>query len=501
MRNKILPLILLFSCVTILPSIKSSAQNKAKTESREMYFRITAVKKITNDSIIAEVDGGKKFGIILGSTGPVKGNNKYKDRRSLLELGFSSVIELNDTSSIISIKPVDKTGTNADYDIRKGDYVQLNIKIPVLDYHSIFFEFALLDCQFTNLSKQPLYSFEYLLYNDSKKVEDSILNAAAADVIATYEALKNMDTSYDMLRVPLTAGRYKGRSIFDVMKYCTAKDIIAFLNFAMNYKGSYMGITFKVNETFATWVMNKALFSKGEVKDTVLAYAKKPLLLKAFIEKNTKEIIKEGFINSWIADAGNAKDEAFEELMYVAYLTLQHLPNDTCYGNYYNAKVNRFYDKNEYAKALKYCDTATSYFMKSKNYNDVIVLKNLRGNCFLGLKNYDKALEWYEDGYQMLQNPAYNISQQDIKRRTAYYNRIKGYVYNLKGDLKPSVLHYEQAVSMYKEFNNFEDLKTATILQTDLAAIYKKQGEFLKASKIYNQQLELYTKLNDKKNI
>lgn len=60
-------------------------------ESREMLFQISAVNKITNDSIRVKIIGGTKQGIANGSTGVVKGVYKTNDDRSDLEIGFASV--------------------------------------------------------------------------------------------------------------------------------------------------------------------------------------------------------------------------------------------------------------------------------------------------------------------------------------------------------------------------------------------------------------------------
>jgi hypothetical protein len=120
-------------------SYQGITQEKFKTEKREMYVRIIAVKKITTDSIIALLDGGTKYGIQKGSVGLVKGVYKSGDDRSDFEIGFANVFQVTDSTSIVTIKPVDKTGKRKGYDIRNGDYVILNITVPKLNYRSIFF--------------------------------------------------------------------------------------------------------------------------------------------------------------------------------------------------------------------------------------------------------------------------------------------------------------------------------------------------------------------------
>ncbi|MBW7953155.1 MAG: hypothetical protein H3C56_11540, partial [Chitinophagaceae bacterium] len=54
-------------------SVVSFAQINSATEQREMYIRIAVVQKISNDSVIAVLNGGKNLGIQNGSNGLVKG--------------------------------------------------------------------------------------------------------------------------------------------------------------------------------------------------------------------------------------------------------------------------------------------------------------------------------------------------------------------------------------------------------------------------------------------
>ena len=505
MRNKKLYIFLLGVFTVLCCSTRVAAQSKQPLETKEMYFRILSVQKISTDSVVAVIDGGKIYGVQIGSAGLIKANNKFKDERSLIELGFCSVVKVNDTTSLLSIKAIDNTGTKAGYDIRKGDYAKLNIKVPVLPYHSLFFEFALLDCQFTNLNKMPLYAFEYLIYNDSKKIEDSILNAAAADVVATYESLKNMDSTYNGLRAPLTEGRYKGKSVFEVMANCTARDIAAFLNYAINYSNNYMGNTFKVNETFATWVMNKAHYSKKEMYDSVRANVKTPLLLQKFIEKNIDRIKSESFVNEWISEAVQAafdgKMADATEIFETAKILLPYLQLDCTTGYYFYGLSTLTDKKKDYKSSLAVCDSAYNYFVKCSN--DYFKVQTLfrKWGVYINMDKDDEGLVILEKINILLVDPNSKLKPSEKTTFTGKSSRFAAAIYSDKGELKKAAAFYIKAIDAYQSLGDYENIKFAANLQLKLAGIYKKQSEFVKALEIYNNQLEIYNKLNDKKNV
>lgn len=488
---------------TLLLHFSLRAQQKVtETEKREMFFRIAAAKRINNDSVIALLSGGKKLGIEMGTTGVVKGVYKTNDDRSNLELGFANVFKVTDTSAFISIKPTDKTGTKKAYEIRQGDYVVLKIKVPKLPYRSIFFELALQDIQFNNLYADKLYEVEDLFYRDGKKLEDSLLQASAKDVFATYDALKD-DTTFNSLKQPLQQGRYTGRSVFDVMKNCLPADIKGFLNYVSNYPNKYIGNTWKMNETFATWVFNNAPYSQREILDSILAYKNNPAKLKAFINKTIALIKEKDFVNDWISDAATALEEdnttKAKQLFEVAKLIIPFLENDCTTGYYYYSYTPIF--KNDEQKIIKYLDSAYHFFNKCGNdYFKVQTL--LKKGLTYNDKNKDElALQEYQKALAEINKADSKLKPEQKKSFLAKYYYFSGVSLFALSDYIKAAEHYTLAIKAYKEINTFSALQTATTLQGRLARLYKKQGELVKAIDIYTEQLKTYTQLNDKKNM
>lgn len=477
-----------------------SQSNSTTTETKEIYFRIIALKEVGKDSIHALLDGGLKHGISKGLTGPVKATYVKDEDRNNKEIGFASVRVLNDSETMVLIRPIEKYEGNNTLKVRKGDHVILKVQIPKLNFRSVFFDLSTLDIFFNDVHNTPFYTLEDLYVKDSKVFEKSILEQSAKDVYNIYANLKD-DTSFNNLKVPLTKGRFIGKSIFDVMKDCSAKDIYTFLNYVKTYPDRYMGKNWKIAETFATWVMYGGYYSKTEVKDSVLAYAKNPTLLKKFLLKN-KETIEDGdFIHSWIIDAQDEPDSVYEKSMYAAKLALQYLPKDNEFATYYYTMVTRLYDKDEFEKAIPLCDTSYNYFIKAKNPNGATLMLFQKVACLYEAKKYKDCLVALEKGFEFINNPTNNVSEAGKSSRTIYYYRLKGFCYYKLDEFKPAIENFLKAVDLYKKNGSFDNLKAAIYVQGYLAKIYKKQGENAKALNIYKEQLALYTKLNDKKNI
>lgn len=494
----------IFVSISLCCLMQVTAQKTSTTEKREMFFRITAVNNITNDSVVASINGGKNLGVKIGSTGVAKGVYKSGDDRSSLEIGYASIIEVEGNKATAIIRPTDKTGKNKNYTIRVGDYVRLNIEVPKLSYRSIFFELALLDIQFNNLNGDPLYDIESLFYRDSKKLEDSLLTEGAKDVVKTYEALKD-DTSFNSLKQPMTEGRYQGRGVFDVMRDCNAKDVFMFLHFVNNYPGKYIGNTWKMNETFATWVSNKAPYSKKEIYDSVIANKNKPIQLKYFLQKNIGIIKDKGFVTDWISDANdladNNKDAEAINYFEAAKLVLPYLQDNCVTGYYHYCYTSLLDNQKEYNKILSTCDSAANYF--SLCGNDYFMAQTLlkRGLTYNTMGKDDEALKSFEKMFAEINKANSKLKPAQKTSFLAKYHHFSGIIQASKGELKKGVYHYENAITSYQALNNYSSLQSAITVQGRLARLYKRQGELQKSLQIYNEQLAAYTTMNDKKNI
>ncbi|HEX8331891.1 MAG TPA: tetratricopeptide repeat protein [Segetibacter sp.] len=487
-------------CIAFLFSISLIAQTQVQKEKRQTFFRIKRLTTITADSLIAIIEGGSKQGIELGQTGPIKGVYKSSSDRSALELGFGSVRSVADTFSVISIRP--KNTSDKRLAVLEGDYVKLSVNIPKLGYHSIFFDLALLNIDFRNNSKQPLYSFDDLLFSDSKKLEDSLLQSSAADVIETYKWFIE-DTSFNSLAIPLTKGRYINKSAFEVMRNCTRRDIYTFLSFVKGYPGKYIGNSWKINETFVTWVINGAPYSEGEILDSIIAYQSKPASLKRFILANRELLVKDEYVRAWISsaiDLENLGERGKAEKQFETVKTILVYLDDDCSNGFFNyAWAQLCQNSLKYAEAIRLCDTAIVSFKRCGNKRFYIESLFKKAFCLRELKKQDEALLVYAEIDKAFDATDMKYTDEDMVEAVGKFCRETGYTYREKSDYKKAIDRFSKAIQLYKAQNTFESLNNASDLLLAIASIYKDQGEFSKALEIYHEQLANCRYLGDKK--
>jgi CHAT domain-containing protein len=495
--RSLLVLISIVFCATIL-----RAQGNQEAETRAMYFRITKIEKLGKDSIVAVIKGGSKYGLKKGLTGPVNGYYKKGNDRSSLEVGFASVLTLDDDNTWVLIRPSEKT--DEQYQVKIDDYVKLNITVPKLAYRSIFFELALQDIVFKDNNGKPLYNFELLRNNDSKTLEDSILLRSAKDIIETYEAVKN-DTAWKHLYIPMTEGRFAGKSVFDLMKDCKPKDMHIFLNYAGFYAKYYMGTSWTITQVYYTWITNKPSYNKKEIYDSIVAYKNKPTLLKEFLQKNISYISGESFVTKWIGEAGelasDGKIAAAMEMFDVAKITLPYLKNDCLTAYYFYCYTNIHDYKKEYLKNVQLYDSSYHYFKKCDNpFYEIQSLMN-KALSYYSAEKYDESLKVLEQMLVEAEKPRPSVTPTEKASFIAQYHHVAGFIYQAKDDPKKAAEAYENAIRYYQQLGTYDYVQKIIKIQEKVAGIYKKQGELVKALAIYNEQYSNYAKLNDRKNM
>jgi len=84
----------------------------------------------------------------------------------------------------------------------------------------------------------------------SKMEEELIMNMAI-------DAIKEC-AEFTVELPPPTEGIYKDIPIHKIMEQVTSEDVYIFLGFVKNFPGKYIGKTWKISETFATWLINNS---------------------------------------------------------------------------------------------------------------------------------------------------------------------------------------------------------------------------------------------------
>ncbi len=270
-----------------------------ETERKEIYYRISKISDRRRDTVIAQVEGGTLDGIVVGGKGEVSPvNTKDAPVRNEWSLAKAEVVAASQNRATVALSQLDKGPALSV--VREGDIVILPVQVPKKDYRSIFFDLAALRIWFLDLSRDTLYHPRQLLYEDGQRLESDLLEAMANDVRQTVPVLQPYLKDNPSWGDTLKGGIFEGMSLMEALEKCTSADILSFLQFVKSFPAKYMGLNWKINETFATWVLNNTPLGDESLRDpTVLLRLVSRPSFTAFVKDSRAYILDRGAIGSW----------------------------------------------------------------------------------------------------------------------------------------------------------------------------------------------------------
>lgn len=486
-----------FLTIFLFATIAANAQT-VKLIEKNFPFKIGATYYGKGDSTYIFIYEGGKLGVKIGQQGKVFGvHSTEKPKRSQKELGYSTIVKI--MGDTIIAKTTLYNPKEPDDRVIKGDYLSLDINLPQSNFSSIFRDLTLLQITFTDNYKVQLYSLNQILFKDSKKLEDSLLKACVVHVKEIYDTYKD-DKSMDVLFKKLPDGRYKGKTCMDIMGKVTPKDILSFLKFVRSYPGKYLGNSYKISETFATWVINNAPISDDEVLDSVRAYSLNKLKYEQYLTENKKIILKDQYIKSWAYEANTlayeGKSIEAENLLKEALRAATFLKDTAGIGFHHFLTAQILQDKQQYRQALVSVNKAITYFQQAGSAEYVIRAKLKKQYLENTLSDFAAAISTYEN-----LNADFQTYQQKLEPKVYADLLGKNYSYHAltlkrKGDFSESKQFYRKAAHQYasaEDFNSKIELAYARECVADIEAL---QSNYQGAIAVYDSLIVAYKAMN-----
>lgn len=319
-----------------------------KTE--EVFFKVTQVRSQGKDSIEVVLDGGSLDGVRTGAKGylHLSYNSKSVNRTaSNIYVASLTVSKAEDNRSIASgtfyrdVKDENKT-------IVEGDLAVLKIPPVKNNTGNIFSELATLNILFKKGDGDTLLSQSSLRRLPNKHFEETLLAYAAYDCRDFYETvLKDLDdkTFTDLF----TSGRWKGQNLKDAFRQLQPIDLHAFLLFVQAFPGKYIGKAWKLNETYATWLINNSpAGEKGKM--WLLPYINATSLsqIDSFATSYKTYLQEDSLLSYWESLNVLYNDQQFEKALVLDQKLVRmaqvigdqpSFVNFTLYGSYLYAKL------------------------------------------------------------------------------------------------------------------------------------------------------------------
>ncbi|TDG36938.1 CHAT domain-containing protein [Pedobacter changchengzhani] len=534
-KEKLLLIVSIFGATLACAQVQSV---NSKTIDKDFYFKIQVVEPKA-DTIKLMFSNGGKSGIKLGDQGKIYAVYNEEDaQRSQKELGFFTVTKVVGDAFAADAKMY-PSATKAD-SIKVGDYAYINLDVPVTTFHSIFYDLACYNISFLDLGSKPFYSLNQFFENDSKALEDSLINEGLKDLKVASEIVKK-DTVHKVFRQTLTEGRYVGRNLVDIFEKVNKNDLMGFLSYVRAYPASYIAQDRTLTQYFAVYLAENVALNKEEVLDSVRFYDKNPLKLKLFLTKNRKLITVNGYLTGWcykayeFSDLGN--DAAADETLHLIQKTALSLADTSglAFYNYFMAQIAL--DKGQYAKSISYCEKAITLFKQANNYSyyfstkikklylervtlDFVGVKKTADeltNDFVLYKSKIKPDEYLdyrgrflqEFGIALKKNGSYNEAKIELKKSVQDYSAIKNFsggievarsqeviadIETIQNNYLEAIVVYDSLTTVYNSLN--QPRKTANVLNNKGFAYYK-MGEYDKSIKTSEDALKIQVSNSD----
>lgn len=222
----------------------------------EVFFKVTQIDFQNEDSVTVTIQGGIDMGIFTGAKGSLmfSYNSKREKTNSNYFVANAQVITVTEKEAVIGINFLKKQPPG-NKKIFPGDLVVLKLYEPEEKIKSIYYNLTALDILFVNAYKDTLLSKQAILNSRDKELEKTLTDYYIYDFHDFYTSYmeEQKDTVYN---TPYKTGRFKGMTMKDAFKYAEPEDLYAFFNFVKSFPAKYMGKAWKLNETYATWVLN-----------------------------------------------------------------------------------------------------------------------------------------------------------------------------------------------------------------------------------------------------
>ena len=470
------------------------AQTVVKTAEKDVFFEIYFVYQV-HDTVIAYIKGNEGLDIKKGTSATAyqayaKSVDGSEPDRNFKAVGSGRVVQADSaTGCLIKLNKGSEK-------LREGDMIALKMNVPASRYRSIFADLVFNKIIFSNSSNKNFYSLNDIFYNDSKQKEDSLYEVMIADLKESYEFLKTIDNLSKTVTSKMTTGRYAGKSALETMRDATREDIESYLLFVKDFPGKYMSHPYKLNETFATWMINDAPISPTEVKKALYPVYKNKALFMKLLPDYKQTIVKDGHC---VIFAGYVQDSlAAEKYTEAAALndfikTVAYAVNDTT-GKalywLYEAEINHNQDR--YAAAIPLCDSAITYAALAGNHEYELAAMAKAIYCLYKSAKIVRAKKLLVDFENKL--VAYKATLTDDVYNSNWQKRFEyeGAMYYGEGNYGTALKMYAQLIALNKEINSYASLKKNAEYFAFIARVNNDQGKpsnaldsFTKAAYIY----------------
>ncbi len=469
----------------LLPAPGLLAQGARPLRSRLVHYPVTRLLGQRGDTVLVRIPGGTADGLFLGARGRATDNENW--------LGAATVVGASADSADVAV-----VGGPAGV-LKAGHLVALPSRLPTPPRPGLLTDLIELGIEFVGLERQPFLSRRAILRLDGDSLETVVLDSLTADIHATAVMVEDAFDSASDLKRRRAAGRYAGQSAFQVMQRATPADVGRFLRFVRSWPGKYMGRTWKINETFATWLINDAPMGEDDLRDSLLALptaaARRPVIVA-----NAKDI-QGNFLTWWNNEtsewAGDGRLEDARRLNALAFEVAAVLADTVNQGWAELRRAQLLRRAEAYDSAIGAAQAALGHFEAGAEFQGAGYAADEVGDIQLLLSRNAEGLAAYQRAIA-LKRRWLAADGGDIARQRVGQSVVgTGRALEALGRWDEALTAYTEAEQLFAASSTETGARDEADARARRARIYGNQGDYARAITTYRTTLQFYRDLQD----
>ena len=249
---------------------------------------------ITLKAVMSTRDGPTGVLGVGSAAGVVVGGRRILYRASATEgsepIGEAEFLDIAADSSVVWLFPRDGI------EVVAGDLVELRLRLPRPEHDQIVWRLAVNAIGLTDADGMVLLDVADVFAAPDQDHDTRVI-ALCTEMLK--ELLPYLE-DWELLDEILPAGRYTGLTMREVFEGAGPEGMRAFLQFVISYPGKYIAQTWKIEEIFATWVINDAPVSPLEILSEALSA--EPDGRRTIIESHLAFLLEEDVLSEWHAE-------------------------------------------------------------------------------------------------------------------------------------------------------------------------------------------------------
>lgn len=215
--------------------------------------RILTIKEGAGKTREVTIDRGTDDGVVAGEDGTLWTiYSKVDDKeRKVQKIGTAKVLSVERNSAAVQVTMDDPTGDKL---VRVGDMVEVGMRVPPLGDRPNLWGLTKFHIALTSEDGKKVFADYRMLYHDASA---ETLNRVFYEMMVEIKSTAERLSTIDLMKTVIKKGRFKGKTLLQVMQNPTRADVQGMLDDMWQYPATHYGQDVKVGRAFAVWVVGE----------------------------------------------------------------------------------------------------------------------------------------------------------------------------------------------------------------------------------------------------